>query len=743
MKKTFNFQLSSFDFLVPLHQIFGKITMYLPITSPTIAFFVVLIIILIAPIVMSKLRIPHIIGMVLAGVIIGRYGLNILERDSSFELFGRVGLLYIIFLAGIEMDLEGLKKNLRDVGIFGMLTFLVPFCITYVAGISILHYSPLATTLLACIMASNTLIAYPIVARYGLQKHHVTTLSVGASMLSLFTSLVVVAAVVGMGGEGGGEWYFWPLFFVKLVGYCAAMLYVIPRLTRLFLRRYSDSVMQYIFVMAMMFMSAACCELIGLEGVLGAFLSGLILNRFIPIMSPLMNRIEFIGNALFIPYFLIGVGMLINIRLLLMPEVLFIVMVIAVVGTIGKALAAYISCIGFKMSWLEGHLMFGLTSAHAAGSIAMAMIGVKIAQPDGGYLVDDGMMNGIVTMILLTCIISTITTESSAKALVLKEEESKLSDRQRFSDSFDDEKILIPVKYPETCDTLMHLAIMMRNRELNRGLIALNVVYDDDDVEQNQRKGQQLLEHVTQTANAADVRIQTQVRLATNIGNGIKHAFKEYDCSEIILGVHMHPNSRRVFWGEFAQSVFNGLSRQIIIARCGQPFATLRAIQVVVPSRAEYEPGFYRWLERLCRLAKALECRIVFHATAVTISLIRMYIESRHPHVRAEYTEMAKWIGLIDVAENTPDDNMLVIITARQGTVSYKAAIDKLPDEITEHYHGTNLMIIFPDQHGPAPETLTFTSIQHKEDVSAYQELRKWWVKLRMAMRSLRVGQRR
>ena len=480
---------------------------------------------------MSKLRIPHIIGMVLAGIIIGHYGLNILERDSSFELFGRVGLLYIIFLAGIEMDLEGLKKNLRQVGMFGLLTFLVPFCITYIAGITLLGYSPLATVLLSCIMASNTLIAYPIVARYGLQKHHVTTISVGASMLSLFTSLVVVAAVVGMGSEEGGKWYFWPLFVIKLACYCAVMLYVIPRLTRMFLRRYSDSVMQYIFVMAMMFMSAALCELIGLEGVLGAFLSGLILNRFIPIMSPLMNRIEFIGNALFIPYFLIGVGMLINIRLLLQPEVLIIVAVIAVVGTMGKALAAYISCVGFKMSWIEGHLMFGLTSAHAAGSIAMAMIGMSIAMPGGGYLIDDGMMNGIVTMILLTCIISTISTENASKALVLREEESRLSNGERFSKGFDDEKILIPVKYPETCDTLMHLAIMMRNRELNRGLIALNVVYDDDDVEQNQRKGQQILQQVTQTANAADVRIQTQVRLATNIANGIKHAFKEYDCS--------------------------------------------------------------------------------------------------------------------------------------------------------------------------------------------------------------------
>ena len=706
------------------------IASHFPITSPTIAFFVVLLIILIAPIVMSKFRIPHIVGMVLAGVIIGKYGFNILLRDSSFELFGRVGLLYIIFLAGLEMDLEGLRKNIRNVSIFGLLTFFVPFVITYVASITMLNYNPLSSMLLSCIMASNTLIAYPIVARYGLQKHNVTTLSVGASMIALFTALVAITAVMGA-RVGGNTWYFWPLFVIKLVAYCALMLYIIPRLTRAFLRHYSDSVLQYIFVMSMMFMSAALCELIGLEGVLGAFLSGLILNRFIPIMSPLMSRIEFIGNALFIPYFLIGVGMLINVRLLLQPNVLFIVLVIVFVGTLGKALAAYASCISFRLSWLEGHLMFGLTSAHAAGSIAMAMIGVSVVMANGSYVVDDTMMNGIVTMILFTCILSTITSEYSAKALVLREEKERLHSRsgEVTDNNFDDEKILIPVKYPETCDTLVNLAIMMRNSKLNRGLIALNVVYDDNDVEVNQRRGQQILEQVTNTANASDVRIQTQVRLATNIGNGIRHAFMEYDCSEIILGLHIHDNSNRVFWGEFAQSVFNNLSRQIIIARCAQPFNTLRAIQVVVPSRAEYEPGFYRWLERLCRLAKALECRIVFHATLPTISLLQSYIANSHPNVRAEFLEMAKWVGIQQVASETPDDNMLVIITARQGTVSYKKALDKLPEEITEYYHGSNLMIIFPDQYGPAPETFTFTSIQHKEQISAYQDLRNWLVK--------------
>lgn len=679
-------------------------------------FFTVLIIILFAPIVMGKLRIPHIIGMVLAGIAIGKYGFNILERDSSFELFGRVGLLYIMFLAGLEMDFAGLKRNLRNVCIFGFLTFSIPFVLMYFTGACLLHYQRLASILLCCIMATNTLIAYPVVTRYGLHKHDVSVLSVGASMLSLLMSLVVVAAVVGM-HDGNGDTLFWIFFALKFVGYCVGIFFIIRFLARWFLRRYSDSVMQFIFVLSMMFFSASLCELIGLEGILGAFFCGLILNRFIPAISPLMNRLEFIGNALFIPYFLIGVGMLINLRLLFQGGgIIFTVLCIVVIGTLGKALAAYISCFLLRLPWLSGHFMFGLTSAHAAGGIAIAMIGLNMTNGHDGPVIGGDMLNGVVIMILFTCVISTLITDWASKRIVLNTTQATGHDK-----AGDDEKILIPVKYPETCNTLLNLAIMMRNQKLNRGLVALNVVYDDDDADVNQRKGQLLLEDIAGRASAVDVRVQTQVRLATNIGNGIKHAFKEYDCSEIILGLHVHDNSSRVFWGEFAQSVFNGLSRQIIFARCTQPLSTLRAIRVAVPSRAEFEAGFYRWLERLCRLAGGIGCRIIFYGRNDTLGLIKQFVGNRHSHVRGEYVAMPKWSGLIELAHTTGKDDMLVIVTARHGTVSYKTALDRLPEELTKHYLGTNIMIVYPDQYGPAPDAMTFAAAQHTEQLSAYQ----------------------
>ena len=699
------------------------LTSYLPITDPTLIFFVVLLIILFAPIVMSKLRIPHIIGMVLAGVVIGQYGFNILERDNSFELFGRVGLYYIMFLAGLEMDMQGAKKQSQRFLIFGLLTCLVPLILTYVMAIAFLGYSGKASFLLGCIMASNTLIAYPIIGRYGLQRHPSVVLSVGSSMISLFLALVMLAALSGS-FENNSGWMFWFLFVAKFAIFCAGSIILIPKLTRYFLRRYSDAVMQYIFVLGIMFLSASLTSLIGLEGIFGAFFSGLILNRYIPHVSPLMNRIEFIGNALFIPYFLIGVGMLINVRSLFSGiDVIWVVLLIVFFGTFGKAVAAYISSLIFRLPKADGHMMFGLTSAHAAGAIAMVMVGMRLEVAPGQYLVNDDMLNGVVMMILFTCIISTLMTEHASQQIILQEKRHPHNEAPQT----DDEKILLCVKYPEIAPHLLYLSILMRNQRLNRELVALNVVYDDQKSNTARQEGIQLLERLQQTASASDVKVQTQVRLATNIANGIKHAFREFACSEIIMGMHVHTDANPRFWGEFIQSLYNGLNRQIMLTRFVQPMSTLRRIQVVVPSRAEFEPGFHRWLERLSRLAGQLDCRIQFHGRNESLVLIAEYINNRHPNVRAEYTSMAHWNELPQLAAGIAEDHLFVVVTARKGTISYKNALERLPDELQKHYSGKNLMIIFPDQFGNTKdEHMSFTEAQHHEEKSIYDTILRW-----------------
>lgn len=695
--------------------------LHLPIDNPTWIFFVVLLIILLSPIVMGKLRIPHIIGLVLAGVVIGEHGLNILARDNSFELFGKVGLYYIMFLASLEMDMEGLRKSGIKVLFFGTLSFIIPFIMTYVVSRTLMGYNMWASLLLASIMSSNTIIAYPIVAKYGLQRHRVVTLCVGSTMLSLLSALVVLAIIEGS-FDGSADLTFWMLFILKFALFCAGGTILIPRLTRWFLRRYSDAVMQYVFVMSILFVCAAITEAIGLEGVFGAFFAGLVMNRYIPHVSPLMSRIEFTGNALFIPYFLIGVGMLINVRVLLDgAHTLWIVFCMVFFGTLGKALAAYVTRKLMRRPGTWGQLMIGLTSAHAAGAIAIMMVGMKMTLEDGTPMVDTDMLNGVVMMILFTCIIASLMTERGARSIVLSEQHEP-----QLEDNGNDEKILIPVRYAERATELVNLAILMRNPSLNRGLIGLNVVYDDENAAQNQEAGKRILEQVAKVASAADVRMQTQSRIATNIANGIKHALIEYEASEIVVGMHQRTSTDDTFWGKFTLSLFNGLNRQIMIVRNNIPINSVRRLHIAVPQKAEFEPGFYRWVERLSRLAEHLDSRVVFHGPEKTMKYIRDYVIHRHRSVRADYDIMERWERLPKIAEEVNNDHMMIIITARQGTVSYQSLFQTLPEVLSKNFTNSSLMVVFPDQYGESPDVMTFTTAQHTEQKNIYAPIIKW-----------------
>ncbi|MGL5937920.1 MAG: cation:proton antiporter, partial [Phocaeicola sp.] len=393
-----------------------------PITNPTWIFLSVLMIILFAPIIMGKLRIPHIIGMILAGVVVGKYGLNILAHDSSFEIFGKVGLYYIMFLAGLEMDMEDFKKNRTKGLVFGLMTFLVPMILGIWSSISLLGYGLLTSVLLASMYASHTLIAFPIITRYGLSRQRTVSITIGGTAITVALALVILAAISGMFKGEVINQLFWFRLLGKTAAVLGALIFLMPRLSRWFFRKYEDPVMQFIFVLSMVFLGGGLMELAGMEGILGAFAAGLILNRFVPHVSPLMNRIEFVGNALFIPYFLIGVGMIVDVRCFLsLGEALKVAIVMTVIATFSKWLAAWITQKIYGMKSSERSIMFGLSNAQAAATLAAVLIGHEIVLDNGELLLNDHVLNGTIVMILCTCIISSVITERAAQKIITEE----------------------------------------------------------------------------------------------------------------------------------------------------------------------------------------------------------------------------------------------------------------------------------------------------------------------------------
>ena len=464
------------------------LSLELPITDPTWIFLLVLLIILFAPILLTKLRIPHIIGMILAGLAIGEHGFNILVRDSSFELFGKVGVYYIMFLAGLEMNMADFKKNRGKAVALGLLAFIIPISIGMVTNVLLLKYSLITSILLASMYASHTLVAYPIVIRYGISRQRSVSIAVGGTAVTDTLTLLVLAVISGVfKGEAGGLFWLW--LVVRFVVLAMLIMYFLPRIGRWFFRRYDDNVMQYIFVLAMVFLGAGLMELIGMEGILGAFLVGLVLNRLIPHVSPLMSHLEFVGNALFIPYFLIGVGMLIDVKVIFGGgDALKVAGVMIVVALGGKWIASWLTQKIYRMSVLERELMFGLSNAQAAATLAAVLVGYNIILPDGSRLLNEDVLNGTVLLILVTCIVSSFTTERAARKMAMGEAHPE-EDRSR-----EPEKILIPVANPNTIEYLMNLSLVIRDPKQKDNLLALNVINDHSGTEALEQQGKRYLE---------------------------------------------------------------------------------------------------------------------------------------------------------------------------------------------------------------------------------------------------------
>ena len=676
------------------------------VTDPTWIFSVVLCIILLAPLLLRSLRIPHVIGLILAGVLVGKYGLNILDRDSSFELFGQVGIYYIMFLAGLELDMGSVQHYGRDGIKFGLFTFLIPFFLGLFTSYYLLHFGIFTSVLMACIYSSHTLVTYPTVGRYGLGRHRVVVKSVVATAFALFVSLLVLAFVIGS-LKPDTSLLTWINFGLKCCVYVAFVLFVFPRLGRWFLRRYSDSVMQYIFILALVFLSASFAKMVGLEGLLGAFLAGLVVNRLIPKTSPLMSRLEFVGNAIFIPYFLIGVGMLIDVRIMLGdPQTLWIILVMVVTGTLSKLIASAVT------AWWSGEdrnamwLMFGLTNAHAAGALAIVMIGTN---PEVN-LMNDQVLNGTVMLILFSCIISGFATSRGARRLALSD--TTLEDNRGSYHG----KCLITYSQHVNVDVMTQLAILIRNPYIPDSLMGLCVSFDgeggkESDSVGNYQQGKQMLERAQEIAAAADVPMATLNRMSTNIAGGILRTMKEYDCGEVVMCLADRTTGMlKSSLGPIIDDVVGGSHREVMIVRSIVPPGTIRRVVVAVPQKAEYEVGFYKWLEHICRIGEQLDCHLEFHAYADTLPYIRGYMQQKHSNVRTKYTEMNLWTQLLSLQHQTDANSMLIAVTARPGFISYQPQFDNLPLQIHRYFGHTSVMLLYPDQWGdPLDSVSVFT----------------------------------
>lgn len=670
----------------------------LPLQNPVIIFSLVLFIILFAPILLNKIKVPHIIGLIVAGVIVGPYGLNLLKRDSSIVLFGTVGLLYIMFLAGLEIDLAEFKKNRKRILVFGLLTFVFPLVFGSLASYYLLGYGFLSSLLLASMFSTHTLVSYPIASKYGVIRNRAVSMTVGGTMITDILALLILAGIAGMTKESVTT-SFWLQLAGSTIVFVVIVFAVFPIIIRWFFKHFEDSISQYIFVLAMVFLASFLAEAAGIEAIIGAFFSGLVLNKFVPHTSPLMNRIDFVGNALFIPFFLISVGMLVDVTVLVKGwGALKVAGIIITVALATKYLAAWLTQKIFKLSAAEGTMIFGLSSSHAAATLAIILVGYNIvtgetASGEPIRLLNEDVLNGTILLILVSCGVSSFVVEGASKKLAFEQDELDTN----VADGQDDEKILVSLAYPDMVTRLVDFGIVLKSKKKHTSVYGLNVIDDETTGNNHAGTSKKILEKAISHAAASENNIIPVTRYDSSISNGIVYTIKEHNISDIVIGMHKQAD-QHTFLGTKAENIIKRVYETIYIYKPTQPLNTFKRIVVALPPRAETEPGFLHWLKKLVMIAKEAGIPVIFYGHEETNDAIAGIAERTPDMVKIQFNEFNNWDDFLIFTRELKMNDLFIIISSRKGHNSYVPQMSKLPYYLSNYFVEQSLIVLYPKQ---------------------------------------------
>lgn len=694
----------------------------LPLKDPVPIFALVLFIILLAPIILRKFRIPSIIGLIIAGMLIGDHGFKIIEK-GSIDLFGKAGLLYIMFLAGLELDMTEFRKNRNRSLVFGAFTFFIPLILGYLVCTYLLHFNFMATLLVSSMFATHTLVAYPLASRLGITRNEAVTVAVGGTIITDTAVLVILAIITGA-AAGNLNLHFWIRLSVSLIVFAAIVLWIFPMIGRWFFKKIKDDkTSHFIFVLGMVFLAAFLAELAGVEGIIGAFLAGLALNQLIPHTSPLMNRIEFTGNALFIPFFLISVGMLVDLRVLLKgPEALLIAGVLTIMALVSKYLAATFTQLVFKYTAPQRNVIFGLSSAHAAATIAVILIGFNMG------IINENVLNGTVILILITCLVGSFVTESAGRKLAIIE-----SDKQPEAEAIT-ERMLIPIANPDKMEAMLDFAVMIKDPNAKTPVYPLAVVQDDEEAKARMTQTNRLMEAVVAHAATTESKVQVVTRIDLNVSDGIARASKELGITDVIIGwTDKTSATERLFGSIFGSTLDNVLQsvwENLYVCDFTFPLNTTRRILLVLPRNAEFELGFSHYMQKLFLLSKQVGGKLMIYCEGATQKFTEELVRNLKQTVDIGFK---LWHGLDDLpalSYETTRNDLLIVVAARKGTLSYRPSLEGLPSRISKHFHNNNVILIYPEQTeieyieaGIQPEDLTLRPIQ--EQLANFSKLGK------------------
>ena len=666
----------------------------LPISDPVVIFAIAMASFVVAPLVFERLRVPGLIGLIVAGALVGPNALGLLERDETIILLGMVGLLYLMFVAGIEIDLHGFARNRGRSLTFGAVTYLLPQVLGTAAGLWLGYPWP-SSILLGSMLASHTLVAYPIASRLGIAKNTAVTAAVGGTIITDLVALLVLA-VIAASTEGELGAGFWLRLVVSLAVFAAVVMLGLPRLGRWFFRHEEDGETgAYVFVLAALFAASVAAAVAGVEPIIGAFLAGLALNRLIPEGSPLSNRIHFFGNALFIPFFLFSVGMLVDVRVFTGGGKAWLVMgAMSVTVVAGKWLAAWITRRIYGYSPEEGWTVFGLSVPQAAATLAAALIGHRLE------LFDAAVLNGTILMILLTCTIGPWVVERYGRKLALLEE------MKPYSPSEAPQRILVPLDDPKHAEELLDLAFLLRAPDSAEPLRVLTVVQPDGRGAAGRvAAAEKMLRHAAMYAAGADVPVNPLTRLDRHVAGGIVRGMAESRATTVVAGWDGKRDRRTGILDDIHDQVLERTDQLVVIARVAHPLNTTRRILLVLPPHVERSRGFFEAVGAVKRMAERLGAEIVALVVGQNAERYLRHVEGVRPEVPVAVEPVPRWDGLDGaLGEHVGADDLVVLVSARRRTVAWERELDRLPRRLAS-LAPESLVVVYPSEVETAEET--------------------------------------
>lgn len=655
----------------------------LPFTDNVLIFSILLIVILVAPMVSRLIKLPGVVGIILTGVLIGPNGLNLLERSSAIELLGTAGLLYIMFMAGLEINMSDFKRNRNKSIVFGILTFAIPQFVGTVLFLA-LGFSWPAAILIASMFASHTLVAYPIITKLGLTRNNAVVTTVGGTILTDTVALLILA-VVARTATGDLDAAFWIRLISLTAIYATSVIVLVPRFGRWFFKIVDDGTMQFLFVLAVAFTCSFLAKAIGIEAIVGAFLAGLVLNRLIPSSGPLINRVGFFGQSFLIPLFLLYIGMIVDVKVLIQsPSSWIIMFTMLATNMLTKLVSSKLTQKIFKFSSAEGWVIFGLSTTEAAATLAATLVGYRLG------IIGDNVLNGVILMIMVTCVVGPWIVEHFGRKI--KTDNSETDNTPQLL-----KNVLVPVANPDRYENLFAIALMLNNKNAVQ-ISALSVITNTVEIESELKKDETILDQIKKFGANSEVEIRTLTRIDVNVANGISRAAKEERSNLLVLGWNGHTDIKQLIFGTTLDQILEQTTQAVLVCKIEKKVTLHKRMVIYFPHLAFNEPLLHDLFSILLLINKTMNADMLLVSNPdLTDQLEGTFdkqLKNCNYKIETVNTSIKTSLALTELVNHS---DLLVVIGSRPHTKSWDISLNKLPRRITLQKPDIDMIVAYPE----------------------------------------------